>query len=383
MGNVLAPSSEAELAEIIANSTAAFEIMGSGGKRGLGRPVEAEQLFNLSSFAGIGLYEPEELILEAGAATPLRTIEAAAAAAGQQLAFEPPDLSKLYGTGSGGTLGGVVACNLSGPRRIKAGAARDHVLGATGVSGRGDRFRAGARVVKNVTGYDLPKLLTGSYGTLAALTSVTVKVLPRPETEETVVAAGLDDRAAVLAMTVAMQSSCEVSGAAHIPGTGTFLRLEGIAPSVAYRREKLKALLGGELTSLAAEASAAQWMAIRDAAMIGRETSRVVWRISAAPSQGPEVMARIKDQADVRYFFDWAGGLIWLDVPLTEDASAAIIRGAFTTGQATLMRAPAAIRSRVEVFQPQAAALAALTARVKASFDPRARLNPGRMYRGI
>ncbi len=383
MGNVLAPSSEAELAEIVANSTAAFEILGGGGKRGLGRPVEAEQLFNLSSFAGIGLYEPEELILEAGAATPLKTIEAVVAAAGQQLAFEPPDLSKLYGTGSGGTLGGVVACNLSGPRRIKAGAARDHVLGATGVSGRGDRFRAGARVVKNVTGYDLPKLLTGSYGTLAALTSVTLKVLPRPETEETVVAAGLDDRAAVLAMTVAMQSPCEVSGAAHIPGTGTFLRLEGIAPSVAYRREKLKAVLGGELTSLAAEESAAQWIAIRDAAMIGREATRVVWRISAAPSEGPEVMARIKDQADVRFFFDWAGGLIWLDVSLTEDASAAIVRGAITTGNATLMRAPAAIRSRVEVFQPQAPALGALTARVKASFDPRARLNPGRMYRGI
>jgi glycolate oxidase FAD binding subunit len=171
--------------------------------------MQVAATLDLSGFTGIQLYEPEELILEAGAGTPLAEIEKAVAAHGQMLAFEPP---------GGGTLGGMAACNLSGPRRIRAGAARDHVLGMRGVTGRADIFKAGARVMKNVTGYDLPKLLTGSYGTLAALTAVTIKVLPKPETEETLVLSGLDDETAVRTMSLALQSPCEVSGAAHLPG---------------------------------------------------------------------------------------------------------------------------------------------------------------------
>ena len=383
MGNVLTPRTELELAALIAGAAAPFEVTGGGSKRGLGRPVAAETLLDMSRFTGIRLYEPEELVLEAGAATPLAEIEAAVAAENQQLAFEPPDLSALLGGGHGGTLGGLLACNLAGPRRIKAGSLRDHVLGVTGVSGRGDVIKTGARVVKNVTGYDLPKLMAGSYGTLMAFTSVIFKVLPRPETEETLVLGGLDDAGAVAAMSRAMQSPCDVSGAAHLPGEGTFLRLEGIAPSIAYRREKLKALLQGNIAVLGEADSATRWRTIRDVAPLSGGGTRIVWRVSVAPSEGPPVMAKIKANIDARYFYDWAGGLIWLDVPFAEDASAPLIRGAIASGHATLIRASASIRAKIDVFQPQQLALAALAARVKASFDPARLLNPGRMYRGV
>jgi glycolate oxidase FAD binding subunit len=377
------PGSEAELAQLVAQAEAPFEIIGTGTKRGLGRPVQAARTLDMSAFAEIAAYEPEELILEAGAGTRLAEIEALIAARGQQLAFEPPDLSRLLGSPHSGTLGGLMACNLAGPRRIKAGAARDHVLGIRGVSGRGEVFKAGARVVKNVTGYDLPKLLTGSYGTLAALTSITVKVLPRPETEETILVEGLDDTAAVPVMSLAMQSACEVSGAAHVPGEGTFLRLEGIAASVAARRDGLAKLLARPVQILAAKASGTIWQRIRDVLVLADTPDRQVWRLSVTPSDAPALLAKLRGSLEIRYVLDWAGGLIWLDVPPTEDAAAAVIRGAMRSGHATLIRAPEGVRAAVDVFHPQAPALAALSARVKDSFDPRQLFNPGRMSRGL
>lgn len=381
MAEVLKPSTEAELSQTIADAAAAgrpLELIGTGTKRGFGRPMQVAATLDLSGFTGIQLYEPEELILEAGAGTPLAEIEKAVAAKGQMLAFEPP---------GGGTLGGMAACNLSGPRRIRAGAARDHVLGLRGVTGRADIFKAGARVMKNVTGYDLPKLLTGSHGTLAALTSVTIKVLPRPETEETLVLAGLDDEKAVRAMSLALQSSCEVSGAAHLPGRSpmTLLRLEGIAPSVAYRRGKLAALLGefGAAETLPEKQSAKQWQAIGDVAPLAARPERCLWRISVAPTEAPRAAAQIAAGIDARWFYDWGGGLVWLDVPSTDDAGAGLVRGAVAQGHATLVRAPNPTRLAVPVFQPQEAALAALAARIKQAFDPAQILNPGRMYRGV
>lgn len=383
MSDALKPATEAELAEHVASAPAPFEIIGTGTKRGWGRPVQSARTLDLSGFAAIHAYEPEELILEAGAGARLADIEQLIGARGQQLAFEPPDLSKLLGSAHSGTLGGLLACNLGGPRRIKSGAARDHVLGVRGVSGRGEIFKAGARVVKNVTGYDLPKLMANSFGTLMAMTSIIFKVLPKPETEETVIVTGLDDVAAVAVMSLAMQSSCEVSGAAHLPGEGTFLRLEGIAPSVVYRRDALARALGRPVRILAAESSRAKWAAIRDVARLADGTERIVWRLSVTPSEAPDVMARIGASLDVRYHYDWAGGLVWLDVPYTDDASADVIRGAMTSGHATLIRAPEQVRAHVDVFHPQAPALAALSARVKASFDPQHLFNPGRMYKGV
>jgi glycolate oxidase FAD binding subunit len=382
MSNVLKPASEGELADLIRAASAPVEVIGTATKRGLGRPVQAAATLDMSGFAGIIAYEPEELILEAGAGTKLAEVKALIAARGQQLAFEPPDWSGLLGSADSGTLGGLVCCNLSGPRRIKSGAVRDHILGIRGVTGEGDVFKAGARVVKNVTGYDLPKLLTGSYGTLAALTSVILKVLPAPETEETVVLTGLDDEAAVRAMSLAMQSSCEVSAAAHVPGEAVYLRLEGIEPSVAYRRDKLAKTLGTPVEVLAAKSSAAKWRAIRDGAAFADRPGHPLWRLSVTPSEAPTIIRTLREQLDIRYLFDWAGGLVWLEVPPSIDAAAALVRSAVAQGHATLIRAPDATRAAIDVFQPQADALAALSARVKDSFDPRHILNPGRMYRG-
>jgi glycolate oxidase FAD binding subunit len=377
------PGSEAELAQLVAETPSPFEIIGTGTKRGLGRPVQAARTLDMSAFAEIAAYEPEELILEAGAGTRLAEIDALISACGQQLAFEPPDLSRLLGSAHSGTLGGLMACNLAGPRRIKAGAARDHVLGIRGVSGRGEAFKAGARVVKNVTGYDLPKLMTGSYGTLAALTTITVKVLPRPETEETILVEGLDNAAAVSVMSLAMQSPCEVSGAAHVPDEGTYLRLEGIAASVAARRDALAKLLSRPVQVLAAKASASVWQRIRDVLPLADSQERHVWRLSVTPSDAPDLLAKLRGRLDLRYLLDWAGGLVWLDVPPTEDAAADIVRSAMRSGHATLIRAPEGVRAAVDVFQPQAPALAALSSRVKDSFDPRHLFNPGRMSRGL
>lgn len=383
MGAVLKPATQAELTEIITAAEAPLEIAGSGTKRHLGRPVQAAATLDMSAFSGVIAYEPDELILDVGAATPLAEIERMLGQRGQQLAFEPPDWSALLGAQGRGTVGGLVACNLSGPRRLKAGAVRDHILGIHGVTGAGHVFKAGARVVKNVTGYDMPKLLTGSHGTLAALTSVILKVLPAPETEETVVLTGLDDAQAVAAMSLAMQSACEVSAAAYVPGEAVYLRLEGIAPSVAYRRDQLGKVLKRGIEVMAATRSIARWQAIRDGAMFADNPRHPLWRISVAPSDAPGMIRTLTDSLDIRYLFDWAGGLVWLEVPPSHDASQALVRGSFAAGHATLIRAPEATRAAVEVFQPQAPALAALSGRVKDAFDPRHILNPGRMYRGL
>src|SRR6266581_6416874 len=237
---------------------AALELIGRGTKRAIGRPAQSDHTLDLSGVSGVILYEPEELVLSAQAGTPLDEIEALLAARGQHLAFEPIDYGPLLaGALSRGTIGGVLAANLSGPRRIAAGAARDHFLGFEAVSGRGEAFKSGGRVVKNVTGYDVSKLIAGSWGTLAALTTVTIKTLPRPQTQATVVVSGLDDATAVRAMAAAMATSCDVSGAAHLPpavasriglgvATGrslTLLRLEGVGPSVDHRRGTLSAAM--------------------------------------------------------------------------------------------------------------------------------------------
>jgi glycolate oxidase FAD binding subunit len=382
-----------------------LELVGGGTKRAIGRPSQSDLTLDLSGLSGVTLYEPEELVLSAKAGTPVAEIEALLAAHGQELAFEPIDCGALLGTpADGGTIGGTLATNLCGPRRLKAGAARDHFLGVTAVSGRGETFKSGGRVVKNVTGYDLCKLLAGSWGTLAAMTDITVKVLPRAETAATVLVLGLDDATAVRAMTVAVGSPCDVSGAAHLPPAAaartaiaaiagatavTGLRLEGFALSVNHRRSALESLLRpfGSLMTLDAQASDAFWRAVRDAAPFatsGDAGDRLLWRISVAPAQAAACGARITTNANARLMYDWGGGLIWAALATTEDAGADIVRGAVGGGgHATLIRAPATVRAAVDVFQPQAAAVAALSKRVKDGFDPRGVLNPGRMWAGV
>jgi glycolate dehydrogenase FAD-binding subunit len=381
----------------------ALELVGHGSKRQIGRPAQTDATLDLSALSGITLYEPEELVLSARAGTPLADIEAAVAAQNQMLAFEPMDYGPMLGAAAGrGTIGGTLAANLSGPRRIKAGAARDHFLGFTAVSGRGETFKSGGRVVKNVTGYDLCKLMAGSWGTLAALTEVTIKVLPRPETEETVVILGLGEAAAIRAMSAGMASSCDVSGAAHLP-TGvaeriagpwgaqpvTALRLEGVGVSVVHRRRTLRAEMRphGALALLAEQESRAFWRKVRDVEPFCAEAAkaRPVWRVSTAPAKGAELGAMIAAQAQAELIYDWAGGLVWVAPAAADDAGAQAVRHAVAAcgGHATLVRADAATRAAVDVFEPQEAGLAALTRRVKEGFDPRGVLNPGRMWAGV
>jgi glycolate oxidase FAD binding subunit len=386
------PTSINELRDAVAGALAAaepVEIVGGGSKRGLGRPLQTPHLLDLSRLSGIRDYAPSELVLTAGAATPLAEIERALAEAGQMLAFEPPDWRGLLNGDGEPTLGGVLACNLAGPRRLKAGAARDHFLGFRAVSGRGEIFKAGGKVVKNVTGYDLCKLLAGSYGTLAALEEVTVKVLPRPETEATVMLAGVAPDAEPRVMAAALGSPHEVSGAAYLPSGHAevsphcvVLRVEGPAPSVAYRREALRELFAPGLGErLDRDASAALWSAIGAAAPLGQLTDRVVWRVSVAPSRGAGLGEAVMRQLDAAWFLDWGGGLLWLAVPPVGDGGASAIRGAIGgAGHATLVKGPAGLRRAVAVFEPQAPALAALSRRVKAAFDPAHVLNPGRMH---
>jgi glycolate oxidase FAD binding subunit len=378
-----------------------LEVIGQGSKRAVGRPSQTDLTLDLSGLSGVTLYEPEELVLSAKAGTPIAEIEALLDSHGQQLAFEPADYGALFGQPAGqGTLGGVVAANLSGPRRIKAGAARDHVLGITAVTGRAETIKTGGRVVKNVTGYDLCKVLSGSWGTLAAMTEVTIKVLPKPETEATVLVEGLTDAQGCAAMAAATATSADVSGAAHLPDhvaswfeglpkadAATVFRIEGVAPSVAHRREQLAAQLKGfgAVTILDETASRALWRDIRDvkAFAVASARHRPLWRLSTAPASGYRLVDFITPAAQM--FYDWAGGLVWVGMPYEDEADAGSVRTAVAAlgGHATLIRAPAAVRAAVDVFQPEEPGVRALSRRIKESFDPRGVLNPGRIWAGV
>jgi glycolate oxidase FAD binding subunit len=385
---------------------AALELVGHGSKRAIGRPAQSDLTLDLSGLSGVTLYEPEELVLSAQAGTPLDEIEALLAERGQHLAFEPIEYGPLLGGApSNGTIGGVLAANLCGPRRITAGAARDHFLGFEAVSGRGESFKAGGRVVKNVTGYDLCKLMAGSWGTLAALTTVTIKTLPRPQTQATVLVPGLDDATAIRAMAAAMATSCDVSGTAHLPaavagpiglGEGrslTLLRLEGVAPSVAHRKAALMTAMKSFVKAFGAvemcdePVSRKVWRSVRDVSpFTGPDLSpRPVWRIVTAPSRGAQLAGMITAATEAEVLYDWAGGLVWVMLAPSDDAGAALVRRAVGAcgGQAMLIRAPAATRAAVDVFSPQEPGLASLTRRVKHGFDPNGVLNPGRMWAGV
>jgi glycolate oxidase FAD binding subunit len=382
-----------------------LELIGHGSKRAIGRAAQWDATLDLSALKGVTLYEPEELVLSAKAGTPLHEIEALVAEKRQELAFEPMDYGPLLGGAAGAaTIGGVIASNLSGPRRIKSGAARDHFLGFSAVSGRGETFKSGGRVVKNVTGYDLCKLIAGSWGTLAAMTDVTIKTLPRAETEQTILVLGGDAAAASKVMASAMGSYGDVSAAAHLPVTiaadvaetvsagsaATALRLEGVTPSVAQRKSLLENLLApfGALASLDEASSRALWRAIRDVAPFaakGRRGGADIWRISTAPARGAEIGRALADKAGAEILYDWAGGLVWAALPRSDDAQAPLVHAAVAAagGHATLIRAPTAVRAKVDVFAPEPAPLAALTQRVRKGFDPHGVLNPGRMWAGV
>jgi glycolate oxidase FAD binding subunit len=347
--------------------------------------VQAARTLSTRNLSGITLYRPAELVLSARAGTPLPEIEAALAQHGQHIIAEPPDLRALFGADAPATLGGVVAANLSGPRRIAWGAMRDHVLGVRFVNGAGEVLRSGGRVLKNVTGLDLCKLLAGSYGTLGVLTEVTIKVLPAPEATATLLVEVPDLATGVAALSAGLGSPFGVSGAALLPGASSVaaLRLEDFSASVAYRGARLREDLArfGAVRLVEGEESRAFWRAVRDAAPLAAQADEAVWRISVRPSAGPAVAAAAEALGG-RALLDWGGGLVWVAGPATEAAHHALV-AATSGGTCTLFRAPEALRLAVPVLPPEPAPLAAIGARVKAALDPAGILNPGRMRVGL
>jgi glycolate oxidase FAD binding subunit len=376
----LRPTTVDELQDAIADAArtgAKLEIRGGGSKADIGAPREVTVL-DMTGFCGIIDYDPAELVLTVGAGTPLAQIEALVAGSDQMMAFEPFDHGPLFGRSAGvATIGGIVAAGVSGSRRVARGAARDHLLGFKGVSGRGEAFVGGAKVVKNVTGYDLPKVMTGSWGRLAALTEVTLKVLPRGREQLTLVLEGLSPGKAQAAMARAMGSQADVSAAAHLPGPPavTALRLEGFGPSVAARRAMLDVMLAGEggLRALVEDDAKALWDSVRTLAPL--TDNRSLWRINTAPSASSAVIAAL-ELLDARWLMDWAGGLVWL----TLDGNAGAVRAAAEAagGHAMLVRAPEGMRSTIPALHPQARGVMALETRVRRAFDPTGVFETGR-----
>ena len=406
--DILKVSGASDVEQVVRSAIASeqpLEIIGHGSKRAIGQPMATNAVLDLSALNKVTSYEPNELIITLETGVPLADAVSLIDSKNQQLAFEPVDTAPLLGGSSRGTIGGMIAAGLAGPRRIKAGGARDHLLGAQAVSGFGDSFKTGGKVVKNVTGYDLCKLLAGSWGTLAVMTEVTLKVMPKPEGERTLVLRSLDDLAANRAMTAALGSPFDVSGAAHVPASSlrgevsgldrlgsphqavTLLRLEGISVSAVHRAyalaDALKAF--GTVEILDDPASATVWSSIRDVlpfAASGPLGVWPVWRIVCPPASGGALGERlVGDGGEVIY--DWGGGLIWAAVPPASDAQAARVRRRVDAagGHAMLLRASEAVRREVDVFHPQAGGVAALSERVRLSFDPKGILNRGRMRR--
>ena len=385
-----------------------LEIMGQGSRRQIGQPMATNALLELSALNAVTAYEPNELIITVQAGAPLADVQSLIDSKNQQFAFEPMDTSALLGVSDAGTIGGMIGAGLAGPRRIKAGGARDHLLGAHAVSGFGDSFKTGGRVVKNVTGYDLCKLLAGSWGTLAVMTEVTLKVMPKPESERTLILRGLDDLTANRAMTSALGSPFDVSGAAHLPYQAfrqeagalaglsaggqavTLLRLEGIAASVAARAGSLGKMLTpfGAVEILQDGNSAAIWSSIRDVAPFAANEALgawPVWRIVCPPASGGALGQALARDTGGDVIYDWGGGLIWAALPPKPDAQATLVRQRVDAvgGHAMLLRASEPVRRNVDVFHPQPGGLAALGERVRQSFDPKNILNRGRLLRAV
>ncbi len=403
MNSVIRPAADWELARFLREATetqAPVEVLGGGSKRNAGRPGGDRTYIVTHVFRGIRLYEPTELVMSAESGTLLVDIEHELAQRGQMLAFEPIDMGPMLGAQAGlSTIGGVISTDIAGSRRVATGAARDHLLGVKAVSGSGEIFQSGGRVLKNVTGYDLARLVCGSWGTLAALTEVTFKVLPRPEETATLVIVGLSNEIAVEALCSAMNSPYEVSGAVHLESnfvsqlrhdefraagnSVTAIRLENFSRFLPRRIEQLQEQLKmyGEIHVAGDDVSRAFWLELQELSVL-QNSDRPVWRISTLPKSGADVVAGIQRYMSADAYFDWSGGLIWLAVPPSADAGSTDIRRVLATygGHATLVRAAPEVRSAIEVFHPMDHGTERMTRGLKQVFDPAGILNSGRMY---
>ena len=381
-----------------------LDIRGQGSRLTLGRPVDADQIITLDGLNGITTYEPDELVIIAKAATPMVDILKALDEEGQMLAFDPP-LGALSHDEAKGTIGGVIATNASGPRRMVAGAARDHLLGFHAVSGRAEGFKSGSRVMKNVTGYDLSKLMAGSFGTLAVMDEIILKTMPKPEDASTILIRAKNEVMASAVVRKAFDSSFEPTTGAIIPtksavfsnckavsnfvktGVIAAIRLEGFRVSVKDRMKALISLLGafGEITTLNKKDADKLHAELREVSLLPEQNNRVIWTLSCPPLEGGKLLAELLKRPNCRGYADWGGGLIRLSHPSGLDGGANVLRKMMAPigGHATLVSGPETMRASIDVFEPQPASLMELSRRVKSSFDPLGILNPGRMYESM
>lgn len=396
--DLIMPVSADELVDAVKSALAsgkAMKVQGSGTKMSVGNDVNASVQISTSKLNGVSEYIHSELVMTAKSGTPVSHVQKELAKNNQMLAFEPADYSNLLGSKGEQTIGGVFATNMSGSRRLSIGAARDALLGVKFVNGKGELIKSGGKVMKNVTGLDLVKLLAGSWGTLGIMSEVTFKVLPRPEMTKTILIKGLSDKDATKAMALAMAQSTEVSSAAHLPQSvsGAFLdgaysnqsitalRLEGLQESVNDREKRLINALSeySNLTAIGTEQSATLWQEIANVKPFC-DINSIIWKVSVAPSQGHNLVEKLAQKTAVEAFYDWQGGLVWLS--LKSDHHAADIRQIIKElggGHATLIRATDDMRAQVDVFEPQSLPVAALSARIKTQIDPKNIFNPGRM----
>lgn len=406
------PADEEELSGLIIQSgeqNFPLEICGARTKKAIGRPMQTAARISMGNINGITLYEPSELVLSAKTGTPLAQIEALLDQNGQELAFEPNRWDSVIMPAPGAaqtdrpvTIGGIFATNSSGPRRALRGSARDHLIGIRAVNGLGEIIKSGGRVMKNVTGYDLARGLAGSWGTLAVLSEVTMKVMPKAPDTGSLVILNLPDEAAVNAMCEAMGLPYEVSATVHLPADliprlsnpdiaqlgvpVTVLRLENFSEALPRRiaalREKLKPC--GEIYQLDDARSRSFWSDIRNLKFL-TETDAPLWRISTAPHSAPALISALRNHLDCSAAYEWSGGLIWLETSPSTDAGATVIRRVIADfhADAMLVRANQSARAAVDVFQPLREANMALIRRMKDAFDPRRILNPGRIYAGV
>ncbi|GGF96993.1 2-hydroxy-acid oxidase [Rhizobium wenxiniae] len=395
---MLIPNTEADAAYVIRNAAADRKPLAICGNntRGFSRANQPAEPISSRGLTGIVDYDPAEMVMTVRSGTPVSEVETALAANRQMMAFEPMDHRGILATKGEPTIGGVFAANVSGPRRFTAGAARDSLLGLRFVNGRGEIIRAGGRVMKNVTGLDLTKLLAGSRGTLGFITEVTFRVLPVPPAVETVVISSLDDEMAAKAMAAAVALPVEISGAAHLPasvrsrfingrlpdGEATVLRLEGLGPSIEVRAQKLAAVMEafGPVATLGMERSLTLWREIRNVVPYADGTEKPLWRVSVAPSAGYHLVSALRLEAGIDAFYDWQGGLVWMR--MEADPEAELVRRyirALGGGHATLIRASEAAHAEIPTFEPLPDAIAALSARVKEKLDPAGIFCSGKM----
>jgi glycolate oxidase FAD binding subunit len=402
--SVLKPDKEEAIAEIIKHcykKNIPLEICGSGSKKNIGRNFQSQKILDISNYSGIIKYEPEELYIKVKSGTSIKEIKEALEKKNQHLAFEPTDFGPLFeGQTNEGTIGGVIACNFAGPRRFKVGSARDHVLGFKGVNGKGEIIKSGGTVVKNVTGYDLSKVITGSFGTLSVFTEISIKVLPKPDLTKTLIISNLHLKKGLEHLSAALSSSCDPSGAVFYPeffqnkftfndlttkGPITAIRIEGSKLSIDERIKKLINELTvdkKEISILDPDQSNIFWEKTRSLNVFANLTNNLL-RIVVPGSEAFDLINKLKIY-HVKYFIDWGGNLVWAQL---DQLNSSILKEIKTIvkilgGYLTVIKVDESLKSSIDIFTIDDVKYK-ICEKIKKSFDPKRILNPGKMYTGI